>query len=621
MWAEQGLDASQIALKADGTLAASGRTQLADSQHTLLVRDGAGEDAVELSPERFEPMELLGSGGMGDVYLAKQTSLRREVALKQIRTPGASKVTEALLKEAWVGGSLEHPNIVPVHTLARGEHGAAVAMKRVEGLSWTEVIADPSRHERFDDDNPLEAHVRVLMSVCNAVELAHSRGIVHLDLKPDNVMIGRFGEVYVLDWGLSAGLEDGPPWLAKARDIAGIAGTPAYMAPELAAGDGARIDERTDVYLLGGMLHSALTGEPLHGGDTVVSTLTSAYLSKPRAYGADVPAELGSIVHRATHAKPSERFESVERFRLALKGFLDHRRADRLAKTAADRLAELAPLVVEGAGDVEVEPRFAEIELALQRARRSWAEHPQLRWLDDRLGELRVRHALAHERADAAEAFAKRVVALPEELAKEIAALRERLDHRERHVRRLEEMSRELDFTLGSAARRRLFMYFGVVWTLVNLAFGYLTRTRTHLIGYTELLIEGAILVAVLVPVGWFARHTLFANLANRRLYGGLTLTAVTVELHWLVSWLSDVPATIAVGITSVYYFYLFLTLSIVLDKRFWLPSATLAVTVVFVAFLPEYTYEHIGIGGGLAAALILRAWRDGPHMRASETT
>ncbi|MEZ4336377.1 MAG: protein kinase [Sandaracinaceae bacterium] len=130
MWARHGLSASTIRMRSDGTLLASERTQLVDSAHTLLVDESSEGPAIALSPERLELLELLGEGGMGQVHLGRQGSLRREVAVKIVKDPSIPQASATLLKEAWVGGSLEHPNVVPVHTLARGGRGAAVVMKR-----------------------------------------------------------------------------------------------------------------------------------------------------------------------------------------------------------------------------------------------------------------------------------------------------------------------------------------------------------------------------------------------------------------------------------------------------------------------------------------------------------
>lgn len=609
LWERHGLSRADIQPLADGTLVATQRTELLESQATLFVDDSSESEAVSLSPEALEIGELLGQGGMGEVHLARQTGLRRDVAVKTVRFAGMGSATSSLLKEAWVGGSLEHPNVVPVHTLARSEGGPAVVMKRIEGVEWAKVLEDPSRHERFASGG-LDAHLEVLNSVCHAIEFAHSRGILHLDLKPDNIMVGSFGEVYVLDWGLAVGVEGAPPWLSKATEISSVAGTPAYMAPELAAGSGDSIDQRTDVYLLGGLLHTVLTGNPLHEGANVYDLLMRAFVSEPKAYGPEVADGLAAIVHRATHADPAQRHPSVAAFREAIRAFQEHRRADRLAKTAEHALEQVAALVGEGTSDVEAEPRFAEIEVAIESARRTWPDHPRLRPAAERLLELRAMHALAQERADAADAFIEEMREPSEEIIAATRELRQELAGRREREARLEEMSHELDFSLGSAVRRRIFATGGAAWFLISVAFGWLTRSGLHDIGYRELVIEGGLLVAALIPIGYALRHTAFQNRANRRLYGGLFLTLGAVELHWIVCLLLGIAAQTAIGFTSLYYVFAFSMLAVALDRRLFWAAGCMTAGAILIALMPEYTHEWLGFSGGAAVAATLIAWR-----------
>ncbi|HLU49460.1 MAG TPA: serine/threonine-protein kinase, partial [Planctomycetota bacterium] len=210
---------------------------------------------------------------MGMVYLAEQKALGRKVALKALRPEAeTTRGVEKLLEEAWIHGALEHPNIVPVHDIELDARGRPkVALKRIEGRHWGDWIASPERvASSFRVGDILEWNLRVLAQVCQGVHYAHARGFIHRDLKPENVMIGEFGEVYVGDWGLALALRPDPngrfPHVDEASEIAG---TPAYMAPEMLGGSGRRLSERTDVYLLGGILYEILTGEPPHNGSTL----------------------------------------------------------------------------------------------------------------------------------------------------------------------------------------------------------------------------------------------------------------------------------------------------------------------------------------------------------------
>ena len=223
---------------------------------------------------RIDLHHTLGEGGMGIVHLATQATLGRHVAVKTLRA-GVTGPDAPLriLREAWVTGTLEHPNVVPVHDVGIDASGAPVIlMKRIEGLAWSELIHAPEEiARRFAAADALEWNLRTLVSVCNAVHFAHSRGILHRDLKPDNVMIGEFGEVYVVDWGIAVSLVPDPsgrlPSVMQAKDIAG---TPQYMAPEMLLGDPSMLTDahRRRRTCWAPSCSEALAGDPPHrGGD------------------------------------------------------------------------------------------------------------------------------------------------------------------------------------------------------------------------------------------------------------------------------------------------------------------------------------------------------------------
>jgi len=173
-----------------------------------------------------------------------------------------------LIQEAWTTGNLEHPNVVPVYTLGQGEDGNPVlVMKKITGVSWNEVLANPARwpEEFARMEDPLERHLSVLILVAGAVHFAHSRGVIHCDLKPPNVMLGHFGEVFVVDWGIAlAFTNDAPEHLQRTNEVEGLGGTLEYMPPEMASAQGELFGPPTDVYLMGAMLHEVLTGHPPH---------------------------------------------------------------------------------------------------------------------------------------------------------------------------------------------------------------------------------------------------------------------------------------------------------------------------------------------------------------------
>ena len=220
------------------------------------LRDAA--DAPDLTGTKYEIIDRIGQGGMGTVYRARDRELGREIALKVIRLPEASPdVAARMLREARTLAQLEHPGIVPVHDVGTSPDGRTFyAMKLVRGAPLDAL--PPS---------PLAERLRIVERICEAVAFAHAHGVIHRDLKPQNVMVGPFGEVLVMDWGVAkltgdvlVSLGAGSPASDARRPLSPttghgvVLGTPGYMAPEQAAGDPAAVDARADVYAVGAIL-------------------------------------------------------------------------------------------------------------------------------------------------------------------------------------------------------------------------------------------------------------------------------------------------------------------------------------------------------------------------------
>ena len=245
--------------------------------------------APDLAGTRYELVSVLGRGGMAVVYLARDTTLDREVALKVLDWSVDTAAAPRLALEARVLARLEHPGIVPVHDFGQLADGRLFyAMKRVRGERldrWVERVADV--HERL----------AVFLRICEATAFAHAQGVIHRDLKPENVMVGEFGEVLVLDWGIARvrGFADagaaGPASPAAGTGHGTVLGTPAYMAPEQARGD-ALVDETADVFSLGAIL-SGLA--PSH---RAVRAIAAKAMAADRAQRYPTVAALGGEVSR-----------------------------------------------------------------------------------------------------------------------------------------------------------------------------------------------------------------------------------------------------------------------------------------------------------------------------------
>jgi tetratricopeptide (TPR) repeat protein len=224
---------------------------------------------------RYEVFEEIAQGGMGVVLRARDPELNRDLAVKVLR-PGLRDCPEAVrrfVEEAQITAQLPHPGVVPVHDIGRDDQGLPfLVMKLMRGQTLEELLAGPR--------DELGRWLGVFEQVCQAVAFAHSRRVIHRDLKPSNVMVGRFGEVQVMDWGLAKVLTEGsggrqPPEVGAIQTVRqleagaytqGALGTPSYMAPEQAGGSWERVDERADVFGLGGILCAILTGRPPYEG-------------------------------------------------------------------------------------------------------------------------------------------------------------------------------------------------------------------------------------------------------------------------------------------------------------------------------------------------------------------
>jgi serine/threonine-protein kinase len=224
---------------------------------------------------------------------------------------------------------LDHPNVVPVHELvATGDDTApSVIMKYVDGETYSALI---ERLHGSPTDAKLQEALQVFLKVCDALSFAHDRGIIHCDLKPENIMVGKHGQVYVMDWG-AALLEqaspddtskDGASSSGRESSHSPLSGTLGYMAPEQLRGDRAAINATTDVYGLGGLLCALLTGEPPRNNVEDLADLQATPSIEDRKAMADVPPELCRIAERALRSAQVDRFQSVSDLRRAMEVFM-----------------------------------------------------------------------------------------------------------------------------------------------------------------------------------------------------------------------------------------------------------------------------------------------------------
>ncbi len=296
------------------------------------------DPAIPNPAERYALGEELGRGGMGMVLEAQDLALQRPVALKLLIDDEDHSLRLRFVDEARFTGQLQHPNLPPVYELGRlGDGRLFFAMKRIEGRTLRDIIEELRHGEQETTEQYRRVRLlTIFATICRAIAYAHSRGLMHRDLKPDNVMLGQFGEVTVMDWGLAKPF-DAPERPAPAvveRSLSGpystrageVTGTPQYMPPEQAAG---RIDElgpHSDIYSLGAMLYEMLTLEPPFDGTSaraIREAVVSARLVPPseRAPGRDIPLAVEQLCLRCLARAPAERpvdaaevAEQIDRF-------------------------------------------------------------------------------------------------------------------------------------------------------------------------------------------------------------------------------------------------------------------------------------------------------------------
>jgi eukaryotic-like serine/threonine-protein kinase len=564
---------------------------------------------LDASIADVELTETIGEGGMGIVWAARQVPLRREVAVKSVHPQAPlEETTRALLREARVTGALEHPNVVPIHALGRDEKGRPlIVMKRIEGTSWAELLEEQRRQGPGAVMTALEHHLKILIDVAKAVHFAHCRGIVHRDVKPDNVMIGSFGEVYVVDWGIAVSLRENQDLdVPLARDVDEITGSPAYMAPEMAVGDGPRIDGRTDVYLLGATLHEILTGDPPHCATSTVAMLSNAFASPPHAYGPEIPADLASICHCAMARMPADRFQTAAAFAAALQRFLAHRDSTMLAEEASKKLEELRELITIKSDPEQgqrIYAAFNQCRFGFEHALKIWKDNPGARDELQAALEAMIEYELERGSPGAAEAlFAELPIAMPR-LARRIES--HRADERQtRHE--LDELKQQLDPTLTDRPRAFLAFAVALTWPALHAFFYWVQSATEYAVGHRELTVGYAFYLVASLAVGIAQRETLFARAAS----GAQTqLTHTLAYLAFAALWPVAERAGVDIPGTFTIMFFvgsvLFLVAALAIDRRFLAWGVSMLTGLVLALIMPSRALLWMG-GAGFVGSFAL---------------
>ncbi|MGC4123233.1 MAG: serine/threonine-protein kinase [Myxococcales bacterium] len=348
-----------------------------------VVMEGERPQVSTARRDRFEELSRLGQGGMGEVLLLKDHDIDRAVALKRLLPDADLSSVLRFVDEIRTVGSLEHPNIVPVHDVGVDEQGRYFfVMKHLKGETLEAIIeklraGDAAAHQRYT----FSVRQQLFLGVLNAVNYAHKEGVIHRDLKPSNIMVGPFGEVTVMDWGLAKRLRGGKSELpalversskgqppaspvssspsgrdrgAYATQMGDVMGTPMYMSPEQARGANDQVDERTDTYALSVIFHELMFLEHyLDPCQTLPEILDGVQTLKPAVFDLKptpvqgmVPAEFRWFVDRGAAKDPAERYQSVDqmidRLQRSLGGHIAIQCQFTLIKRALQELTRLA---------------------------------------------------------------------------------------------------------------------------------------------------------------------------------------------------------------------------------------------------------------------------------------
>ncbi|MBO5960049.1 MAG: serine/threonine protein kinase, partial [Lentisphaeria bacterium] len=299
-------------------------------------------DRLSVKPvQKYRFIRSIGRGGMKMVLQMKDQDATRDVAMAVLpeATTRPKDDLVRFIQEARITASLEHPNIVPVHEIGVDSTGAPYyTMKLLRGRTLAALISSlAAGDERAISEYKTIRLLRIFLKICNGVAFAHSKGVIHLDLKPDNIQVGDFGEVLILDWGLAkvrnheeqkeSGFEVDLPGGFGGGTLDGVMkGTPGYMAPEQAAGRNSQRDERTDVYALGAILYTMMTWkDPLEQKsvhERIDATLAGNIIPPgERAPEREIPAGVEAVIRKAMTVQLPGRYQSVKELRDEVRAF------------------------------------------------------------------------------------------------------------------------------------------------------------------------------------------------------------------------------------------------------------------------------------------------------------
>ena len=505
--------------------------QSSDVTLTMLHSDEDSPESTDALDALGMPIELvsvLGQGGMGTVFLGRQALPTRDVAVKKARVSGG-KLENLLLLEATIAGSLEHPNIVPIHEIRRSEDSEIeVVMKRIQGTTLRDLIGTS-----FQEKGYLEKALTVLIQATHALEFAHSQGVVHRDIKTQNIMIGDFGETYLLDWGIAIQMNN----LSSFQD--GLVGTPSGMAPEMLSGNLKDISKATDIFLLGSTLHEILTGKTRYQDDGP-DLFREIRRSEPFVYSSDVPVELAELVNRCCHKSPKARVGSVLEFREALEKYQKLKNASELLAMGM-REMKVAEAIIEQPNRSKLER--TKLYYHIHRARfayeRALAINPSLSEALTRLQELvnkLARMLLDEGNHEAAAWFGESSGLLQPSIQGEIEEAMERAALIQRENERLQNIGKIND--PKASFRTRTGLGIGLlICSLLMIYSLFSSQNQTLPVSGEQLVVESLVLLVVVGGVlSWMRRRIVATPDGQRAFVGVMGALGGILAIRWTCS-------------------------------------------------------------------------------------
>ena len=569
----------------------------------------SGEPRTEAITDGLSWGPCIGEGAMGIVHRAEQRTLLRDVAVKSVQPAKRGREsTGELLREAWVTARMEHPNVVPVHDLGVDEGGEPyIVMKLLEGRPWDDFILRPDLIVRdFDEEDALSWNLKVFLEVCNAIAYAHEKGVIHRDIKPGNVMIGEFGEVTVVDWGIALALDERlADLIESASEESDICGTPAYMAPEMLRTKGAPpLTELTDVYLLGATLFEIITGKPPRSVEREGALLREILFGVP-AIPAHVPEELAQIAKRALDRSPAGRHGSVTELARDVRLWLRHRQhivAAREAMEVDDQISE----AMEAGDRDRVSDLYAAARFGYRHALDGWPGYGKAQQRLNAMALRRAEFELANGDALAARSALNDHASPPAAL---LSSVEEAVARHSRELARLARFNQVFDPEVGRRLRLGLTLGGGFLFTVTP--WSYQAIERLTFGGPHPFLAVFASLVFLVVAllVAALGYRPLLATRINRQILGAILLLPASQLSLSCGLWLRGVDGrTITIMLFAI-WFGVGSTLAVSVHRMFWVPALAYLAAFLLSCSFPEFVFPLMSVTNAITTLVCAFIW------------